>query len=314
MLEKKEVQQRLQRIESLVGSIESSADPVARSAAVDLTRTLMDLHGAGIERMMEMVFETGAAGGEIIDRFAQDDLVSSLLLLYGLHPLDIETRVSQALDKVRPYLRSHGGDVELLGIAEGVARLKMQGSCNGCASSALTLKLAIEEAIYDAAPDVTSLEVEGVTGGPQSHPTSGYSTQATSHATAQAAGGAASRLVQLERAPAKHGPAAAESRGWAEVRDLVSVRNGAVRHIEVSGRSVLFCRLGETFYAYSDTCPDCGHALRAATLEASAVVCPGCRQRFDVMRAGRGLDKPDLHLQPFPLLIENGQAKVALPA
>jgi Fe-S cluster biogenesis protein NfuA len=86
-----------------------------------------------------------------------------LLLLYGLHPLDFDSRVRQALDQVRPYLRSHGGDVELLDTTGGVVRLRMQGSCHGCPSSAMTLQSAIEEAIYAKAPDLTALEVEGVT-------------------------------------------------------------------------------------------------------------------------------------------------------
>ena len=157
-----DVHQRLQKIENLVQTIESSADPLVRASAVELMQSVMELHGAGIERMLEIVFESG--GSEIIDQFAEDDLAANLLLLYGLHPLDLETRVMQALDKVRPYLQSHGGNVELLGVADTVVRLKLQGSCNGCASSAMTLKLAIEEAIYEAAPDVTGLEVEGVSG------------------------------------------------------------------------------------------------------------------------------------------------------
>jgi Fe-S cluster biogenesis protein NfuA/nitrite reductase/ring-hydroxylating ferredoxin subunit len=289
-LDKKEFQQRLQKIEALVQTIESAADPNVRASAVELMQSLMELHGAGIERMMEIVFGNGAAGGEIIDRFAGDDLVASLLLLYGLHPLDIETRVMQALDKVRPYLRSHGGNVELIGIADGAARLRLVGSCHGCASSAMTLKLAIEEAIYELAPDVAALEVEGVVAQP---PPSG--------------------LVQLERAPGRNG-SSADGNGWEEVNGLAAVANGAARSIEVSGHSVLFCRLGETFYAYSDTCPECGRAMRAALLEATALICPSCGQRFDVMRAGRGLDKPGLQLEPFPLLVEQGRAKIALPA
>jgi Fe-S cluster biogenesis protein NfuA len=158
----KEFQQRLQKIEGLVRTIESAADPNVRTSAVELMKSLMELNSAGIERMMDITFETGEIGKEIIDRYADDALVSNLLLLYGLHPLDIESRVLQALDKVRPYLRSHGGNVELLGIADGIVRLRLEGSCNGCASSAMTLKLAIEEAIYEAAPDVISLDVEGV--------------------------------------------------------------------------------------------------------------------------------------------------------
>src|SRR5262245_35848337 len=282
-LDKKDFQQQLQKIEVLVHTIESAADPNVRASAVELMQSLMELHGAGIERMMEIVFENRAAGSEIIDRLAGDDLVASLLLLYGLHPLDIETRVMQALDKVRPYLRSHGGNVELIWIADGIVRLRFVGSCHGCASSAMTLKLAIEEAIYEFAPDVAALDVEGVVA--QSPP---------------------SGLVQLERASGKNG-AAGDGNGWEEVNGLAAVANGVARNIEVSGHSVLFCRLGETLYAYSDTCPDCGQTMRAATLETTALVCPVCGQRFDVMRAGRGLDKPGLQLEPFPLLVERGQ-------
>jgi Fe-S cluster biogenesis protein NfuA len=85
-----------------------------------------------------------------------------MLLLYGLHPLDLETRVVQALDKVRPSLNLHEGGVELIGISEGVVHLSLQGNCDGCASSAATLKQTIETAIYAAAPDVAAIEVEGV--------------------------------------------------------------------------------------------------------------------------------------------------------
>src|SRR6185503_13186376 len=136
--------------------------PEARASAVALIQALMEFHGAGLERMMEIIADSSEGGFAVFDRFAADDLVGSLLLLYGLHPLSLEARVTQALDKVRPYLDSHGGNVELLGIADGVVRLRMQGSCKSCPSSAMTLKLAIEEAIYAAAPDVVSIEAEGV--------------------------------------------------------------------------------------------------------------------------------------------------------
>ncbi len=291
--DKKDFQRRLQKIEELVHTIESAADPRVRASAVELMQSLMELHGAGIERMMEIVFETSVVGNGMIDRFAEDDLAASLLLLYGLHPLDIETRVVQALDKVRPYLRSHGGNVELLGISDAVVRLRLQGSCNGCASSAMTLKLAIEEAIYEAAPEATGLEVEGVVG---ETPRSG--------------------LVQLEPAPGKNGdaPRAPGGTGWEEVKGLDALASGAVKSMEVAGRSVLFCHVGEAFYAYADTCPECGQAMTTAALAATALICSSCGQRYDVLRAGRALDKHGLHLEPFPLLVEQGQAKIALPA
>jgi Fe-S cluster biogenesis protein NfuA len=105
---------------------------------------------------------TDATSYALLKTFSDDDLIGSLLLLHDLHPLDLETRVLQALDEVRPYLKSHGGNVELIGVDDGVARLRLEGSCNGCAASAITLKNTIEEAINKVAPDLERLDVEGV--------------------------------------------------------------------------------------------------------------------------------------------------------
>src|SRR5215475_1230190 len=150
-----------QRIEGLVARIESEADPKARAYALDLAQSLMELHGAGLGRLMEIVAGAGASGYALMDDFADDALVASLLLLYGLHPYDLETRVMRALDETRPFLQSHGGDVELLDVTDGMVRLRLAGSCRNCSSSTMTLKLAIERAIYEAAPDVTEIVTEG---------------------------------------------------------------------------------------------------------------------------------------------------------
>src|SRR6185295_615994 len=121
---------------------------------------LAELYSAGLERMLEIV--AGAGAEELIGRFAADDLVSSLLILHGLHPQDAESRVAGALERVRPFLGSHGGDVRLLGVEDGVVRLRLEGNCHGCPSSTVTMKLAIERAIEEAAPEVVRIEVEGV--------------------------------------------------------------------------------------------------------------------------------------------------------
>lgn len=162
-MEEKEFQQRIQKIEALVRKIESLADPDARASALELFQLVMDLHGASVERMMDIIFEAGEPGQAIIDHLGRDDLVGSLLLLYGLHPLDLEARVTQVLDILRPELRSHGASVELLSIHDGTVRLRLEQSGNGCGSSAQSLRTALEEAIYDAAPDLAALEVETAT-------------------------------------------------------------------------------------------------------------------------------------------------------
>lgn len=163
MRDEKDFQQRIQKIESLVRKIEQLNDSEAKANAVELFQLVMDLHGAGLERMLDIAFEDGDAGRSVIDKYARDDLIGSLLLLYGLHPLDLETRVIEALNRVGSSLRSHGGKVELLSINNGVVRVRVDASSASCGSSAQTMRLAIEEAIYDAAPDIAALEVEAET-------------------------------------------------------------------------------------------------------------------------------------------------------
>lgn len=156
----------MQRVDELVEVVESWPESALRTTALELVTTLMDFHGTAIERMMDLTADAGAAGYAVFDKFENDDLVSSLLLLYGLHPLGIEERINKAIESVRPSLNLHEGDVDLLSVIDGVVTLRLKGSCDGCPSSALTLKHTIEEAIYAAAPDVTAIEVEGVTEAP----------------------------------------------------------------------------------------------------------------------------------------------------
>ena len=148
------------RIEALLAEVRALGDPRARETAEELVRLLMEFYGAGLERLLEIV--DGAGAGELFDRFAADDLVASLMILHGLHPQNIESRIAGALERVRPYLASHSGDVRLLGVEDGVVRLRLEGSCHGCPSSTVTMKLAIERAIEEAAPEVARIEVEGV--------------------------------------------------------------------------------------------------------------------------------------------------------
>jgi Fe-S cluster biogenesis protein NfuA len=151
----------IEQIEELVQRIENLPDPEARTATLALVQAVMDFHGEALDRLMEIVASQGEAGYLIFNKFIADELVSNILLLHNLHPLPLEERIAQALDSVRPHLDSHGGNVELLSISDGVVRLRLQGTCRGCPSSAETLKHAIESAIHAAAPDVVSIEAEG---------------------------------------------------------------------------------------------------------------------------------------------------------
>src|SRR4051794_7861587 len=152
-----DLQARGERIEQLLEA-SAAAGPVARERAEELVRLVVELYGEGLERLLEIVYDAGALDDKVLDQLADDPVVSNLLIVHGLHPYGVEERIERALASVRPYLGSHGGDVALLAVSDdGVASLRMLGSCDGCPSSAATLTLAVEEAIRKAAPEIVSI-------------------------------------------------------------------------------------------------------------------------------------------------------------
>lgn len=150
------------RIERLLAELGADADPSVRDRAEELVRLLVDFYGAALARVVDL------ADQPLLERLADDELVASLLIVHDLHPLPTLARVEAALERVRPYLGSHAGGVQLRGIDEqGVVHLALEGTCNGCQSSTLTVKLSIERAIEEAAPEVTGVDVEGIAAEPQ---------------------------------------------------------------------------------------------------------------------------------------------------
>jgi Fe-S cluster biogenesis protein NfuA len=140
------------KVERLLARVEELPDAAARGVATDLVAALLDLYGAALERMVEAI--AARDDGSAAEELAGDELVAHVLMLHGLHPVPVQERVLAALADVRPFLESHGGDVELVSVEDAEVHLRLQGSCSGCPSSQATLKLAIEEAIHKAAPEI----------------------------------------------------------------------------------------------------------------------------------------------------------------
>ena len=237
----------------------------------------MNLYAAGLERVLESVDE------DVVRRLADDELVGNLLVLHDLHPDDVDTRVQAALDRVRPYLGSHAGGVSLSGVDEnGVVHLQLEGSCDGCPSSALTVKSAIEDAVLMAAPDVVAVEAEGM--------------------VEQAPGPA---LLQIEPfRPREPGNA------WTNL-DL-DVPPRTMSRVPAGDGEVLVANLDGTLVAYVDRCPACLVALSEGALIGGVLTC-GCGSSYDVHHAGRALEEAGEPLTPVPLLPDHGRWKVSLP-
>ncbi|MFC5929659.1 hypothetical protein D6T64_06955 [Cryobacterium melibiosiphilum] len=311
---------------------------LARERAEDLVRQVTDLYGEALEHVLTIASQSDASqtdarqtdarqtdarigraeasaldaapgthapgASSIVDALVSDELISGLLLVHGLHPQDAPTRVAAALESVRPYLGSHGGDVELLGLSDdGVVRLRLLGSCNGCPSSSVTLKLAVEDAIERAAPEVTRIDVE-------------------QPAKVAAVIPVEALRIRLADAP-EPVPASADAGGsWEPVPELADLDPGEVAGFIVAGVPILATRTSAEVFVFRDYCPRCAASMAGATLQRALAApagggllrCPTCRKHFDVRGAGACIEDKGVHLDPLPLLLRAGVPSVAVPS
>lgn len=289
------------RIQNLLDGL-SGGGAAARERAEQLVSEVVELYGAGLARIIDLIDDPA-----VTDRLATDDLVASLLLVNGLHPHDLHRRVSDALERVRPYLGSHGGDVHLLGIVEDHdgcqdgyrVELEFAGSCGGCPSSAVTLELTVEDAIRAVAPEVSSVNAIS--------------------AAADAKSPSPGVVISADSLFAKVHSTGTGRTDWHPVPDIAELSPGEVGGFAVADVPVLACRVGDQLYAYRDHCPVCDETLAGAALHRAAgggtvLRCPRCRSHYDVVHAGTGVDDTSAHLDPLPLLVRDGVLSLALPA
>jgi Fe-S cluster biogenesis protein NfuA/nitrite reductase/ring-hydroxylating ferredoxin subunit len=295
----------VQRIQDLQERLEATGDAATREAADALVAAVIQMYGAGLERIVELLAGAGQAGREIASSLSDDPLVATLLLIHDLHPVPLEDRVQAALDSVRPYMESHGGNVELLSLRDGVATIHLRGSCSDCSASAVTLELAIKQALEEAAPDLEALEVLGVAaqtaGGPGLPMLSGSMP-------------AAPTGMELPVVMAGPGGGEAPQPSWVDLESVAGLADGTLAAVSVAGSDLVVANVDGTLLAYANSCAGCGGKLDGGELTTGTLVCPGCARTFFLPRAGRSMDGERLQLEPFPLLREQGRVKVALGA
>jgi Fe-S cluster biogenesis protein NfuA/nitrite reductase/ring-hydroxylating ferredoxin subunit len=292
------------RIQTLLDASAGSG-LVVRERTEQLASELTDLYGAALERMVAIAAKSAP---QLVDQFVSDELVASLMLVHGLHPHGVERRIEDALDSVRPYLGSHGGDVTLLEVVDGLegmtVRLQFAGSCKSCPSSAVTLEFAVEDAVRAAAPEISSIEVVA----------------AEPDRTASA-----SALISADSLMSRIREKDAGSAAWYAVPDVGELGAGEVGGFLVAGVPILACRVGDDLFAYHDRCGGCGESMAGAQLHrpmgaaigAAVLRCPRCHAHFDAVHAGAGVDDTGgtaTHLDPIPLLIRDGVLSVAVLA
>ena len=271
-----EAEQLIARVQELTGRLEDLGDDACRELAEELTGAVVQMYGAGLERIVELIDE------DTRDRLAADDLVAGLLMIHDLYPVPLEERVVAALDTVRPYMESHGGNVELLGVEDGIARLRLEGSCKSCRASSSTLELAVRQALQEHAPDLLGMDVEGVL---EEDEDAGIT-------------GVPLPLVQANGAPSWH------------ALDIAPPETLATT--DVAGLSLFVANVDGTLLAYRNSCASCRSPMDAGVLAGGALSCPSCGRNFFLPQAGRSMDDEHLQLEPIPLLREDEAIKVAL--
>lgn len=270
----------MEALETLFRKAEAHPDPAVQELVLEVSEAVMHLHHDALFRMVARLRQM-AGGDQVLEGLRGDPVVGGLLAEHGL--LDgpapaPEARVQAALDRIRPYLHGHGGDVELLEVRDGLARLRLQGACHGCASSLRPLTMGIEQVLREAVPELQGIAVEGL-----------------------AALGAGEAFIPLE--------AIERARGWEDVGPVQQFASG-VQHVLLSGTPVVLATAFGRIHALRDRCPR-GGSLRGATLEAFVLVCACHGERYD-LRSGRSLRDPSLMLEHVPVVIDQGQVKVAV--
>ncbi len=266
------------RVESLLREV-GVAPSVERAAekAEELTRALVEFYGDGLSRVLEIVHDAaGERSPEIFEALCADRFVESLLALHDLHPLSLEDRVRAALDAVRPYLESHEGDIELDRIEGSVAFVRMGGSCDGCPSSAATLKHGVEKAIFERVPEIDEV-----------------------------------RPVVESGVPAKTSTLRMES-DWIPLGDVAALAGDGIARMTLAFTPVLFAQHDDIVYAYRDRCPSCTNSFERGKLEWPRLAC-SCGKRYDLVRAGRSDADDGSFAEPFPLVRDGDRIRVAIP-
>jgi Fe-S cluster biogenesis protein NfuA/nitrite reductase/ring-hydroxylating ferredoxin subunit len=289
----------IERVQDLQARLDDSSETSTRALADELVSAVVQMYGAGLERILTGLLDAGEEGERIAAGLAEDPLVATLLLIHDLHPVPLTDRVHSALESVRPYMESHGGNVELLSLEDGVARLRLQGSCSDCSASSVTLELAIKQALEDAAPDLAGLAVDGVA--PQ-----------VTGATLPMVDGDGGGSVGVELPVIQPGPAGPVAPAWHELSAADEPGPEGVVALTIAGTSMVIGNVDGTLLAYRDRCAACAEPIHDGELVAGALRCSHCGRSFFLPRAGRSIDGDGLQLEPIPLLRDQGYVRVAL--
>jgi Fe-S cluster biogenesis protein NfuA/nitrite reductase/ring-hydroxylating ferredoxin subunit len=263
------------KVDAAIAAVQA-LDEASRTKALDLKQAVEQFHKTALTTVVRRL-KSDPRGKELLFELIDDPLVFALLSMHGIVRADITTRVSRVIDAVRPYMRSHGGDVELVEVRERVAYVRLHGACNGCSMSAVTLRDGVEEALRNNVPEITRVEV-----------------------------------VPNEPGPALIMPDMIQVRdsltGWVGGPQIEDVPPGTMHCFDCELASILIVNLDNRLTAYRNACSHQGLPLDGGLFDAESgtITCPWHGFCYDGM-SGECLTAPHAQLESFPLRVEQGR-------
>lgn len=289
-------------LNSLVEQLEHHQDTELREKALDLVQLIMELYGETFRRVTS-VLGSESGGDRILGRLVEDEVVRAVLLIHDLMPISLYDRVAAKLSELRPFLVSQGCEVELLGIDDGRARVRVIRSGKG-APPVEMLKTEIDQALGEVAPDLAALEIEGFQGPGEFSLDTTRSEQKSGNALLERR----APLVQIKR---KRSEADAGSKTWVPLIRSQSIEEGEFRIVNFEDINVLILKLDGEFYAYQNSCAAGGQPLDNSLFESPMLSCVCHGYGYD-LRRGNCIERPELKLKPFPLRVEDYKVKIGL--
>ncbi len=278
-----------QKIDEYIQMLMNHPEPKVREATHQMLDGIDSLHREAFGRIIVGLSEHP----ELRDRITEDPVVSMVFELYGLLKVDEAAVVDQALEAVRPYIQSHGGEVEVLGVEDGVVRVRLAGSCHGCAGSTVTLKRGIEAALREGLPGFKKMVVEESV----AHPPAAH----------HGHGGTASNFIPLTAVSAPKRPI------FQDALPLAELAPGKMRGVVLGDTRVLLVNVDGDIFAYRNACLESPLPLDLGTLEGHRIRCPWHQCLFDA-RTGRALEPLEGQIDPFPVALQDGRVRVATNA
>lgn len=245
-----------------------------REVTLKLKEALEALNAQALTTLVRLLRQD-PRGEELLYEALDQPEVYQLFLSHGIIQPSLESRVAQALELVRPYVRSHGGDVELVEVQGDTAFVRLHGSCSGCSMSAQTLKHGVEAAITGRIPEIRRIQ--------------------------EVKENAVAGFIPLEQIALD---GTLEGLGWVQGPPAKALRDGEPYRLQTQGYDVLLVRLEGRLFAYRNRCPHMGMTLDKGICDSGILTCPWHGLRFD-LSSGECVSAPQVQLEPFPLRIED---------